>query len=328
MADFELVSPDREDIRIVRDIPANLKDFSMVSAETIVAECSFGDMLFSHVAGDGYDIWKSNYHIHRSARVIGRMNQPILELTSMYENSFSIDWTGVTAGKLPMKQMELYYAPYVDNTAQFQGGKQYMTFDIHFNPSMLATYAPDFPLLDQFLEKVEKKEPARLFGEHQFATEQMNGIMRDMIQYSYVDALAPRYFDSYVHILLILLLKQISGFVPRQRIFSATDIANAHEAKRLLTANYEASYTINQLCRILGTNPYSLKTTFKALFGTSIGKYKITAFMNYARQLLLDTEYSLDEIALLLGYSSQQSLHTPFKKHFGVPPGSVRRRGK
>ena len=56
-------------------------------------------------------------------------------------------------------------------------------------------------------------------------------------------------------------------------------IEKAHEARRLLTADYQADYTITQLSRKLATNPYKLKTTFKHLFGISNGKYKKAAFM-------------------------------------------------
>ena len=99
----------------------------------------------------------------------------------------------------------------------------------------------------------------------------------------------------------------------------------AEEAKRLLTADYQASLTIPQLCRKLGTNPYTLKTVFKQVHGVSIGKYKKAVFMEHARQLLLETDNTLDEIAMLLGYNSQQSFTTAYKAHFGETPGRVRR---
>jgi len=49
--------------------------------------------------------------------------------------------------------------------------------------------------------------------------------------------------------------------------------------------------------------------------------------MEYARQLILDTDNTLDEIAMLLGYNSQQSFTTAFKNHWGYSPGWIRRGG-
>jgi AraC-like DNA-binding protein len=86
-----------------------------------------------------------------------------------------------------------------------------------------------------------------------------------------------------------------------------------------------AVYTIAQLSRKLATNPYKMKTSFKQLFGVSIGKYKKAAFIEYARVLLLDTDHTIDEIAMLLGYNSQQSFTTAFRNHWGCTPGFIKK---
>jgi AraC-like DNA-binding protein len=323
MASFELISPDGEDINFVSALPDTAPSLILAGSQPLFAQCSFGNMGFYHFQGDGYSIWQSFYDIHRSARVIGRSGDPFLEFTAMYENSFAIDWKGVTAGKLPVKQIELYYAPYVENRAEFRAG-QYMTLDVHIQPSMLEPYAKEFPLLDQFMGSVYKAQPAKLFSSPQFASPRIDGVLREIMQYSYLDSLAPRYFDSYVHILLVLLLERISG-LRSAPVLSTAHVALALEAKRLLTVDYQASLTIAQLCRKLGSNPYLLKTVFKSVHGTSIGKYKKAAFMGYARQLLLDTGQSLEDISILLGYNSQQSFNTAFRNHFGYTPGRIRR---
>src|ERR1700761_3880045 len=125
MAAFELLSPDREDIQFV-PVTAAPGGYALLGADAFGAATSFGDFYFYHYAGEGFSIWKSVYDIRRPARVIGRADQSVIELTSMFEGSFSIDWTGVTAGKLPLKQIGLYHAPWIDNVAEFQGGRQYL----------------------------------------------------------------------------------------------------------------------------------------------------------------------------------------------------------
>jgi AraC-like DNA-binding protein len=325
MPDFELISPDGEDIEFV---PANAapNGYSLLGAEGFGAATSFGDFYFYHYAGEGFSIWKSVYDIRRPARVIGRADQSVIELTSMFEGSFDIDWTGVTTGKLPLKQIELYHAPWIDNVAEFRGGRRYLTLDVHLTAPLLEPYAAEFPVLDQFLSQVVKGQPAKLFGGIQLATPRLNAVLKALMEYQFRDSLAPRYYDSYVHILLLLVLEQLS-MPGSPTLFSATDIEKAHEARRLLTAEYHEDYTIARLSRRLATNPYKLKTAFKHLFGVSIGKYKKNAFMEYARQLLLDTENTIDEIAMLLGYNSQQNFTTAFRNHFGCTPGWMRRMG-
>jgi AraC-like DNA-binding protein len=325
MAQFELLSPDGEDITFVDGTQAP-KTYALAGAETFGATTSFGDFYFYHYAGEGFSIWKSVYDIRRPARVIGRADQSVIELTSMFEGSFDIDWTGVTAGKLPLKQIELYHAPWIDNVTEFRGGRKYLTLDVHLTTPLLEPYTCEFPALDRFLGDVAKRQPAKLFGGAQLATPQLNTVLKAMMEFQFRDSLAPRYYDSYVHILLLHVLEQLAGVEDVVRKFSPTDIEKAHEARRLLTADLEADYTIAELSRKLATNPYKLMTSFKQLFGVSIGKYKKNAFMEYARQLLLDTDNAIDEIAMLLGYGSQQNFTTAFRNHFGCTPGWMRRK--
>jgi AraC-like DNA-binding protein len=326
MAEFELLSPDGEDIQFV-GIERTPQEYSLAGANGFQAATSFGDFYFYHYPGEGFSIWKSIYDIRRPARVIGRADQSVIELTSMFEGHFTIDWSGVVAGPLSLKQIELYHAPYIDNTAHFLSGRQYLTLDVHLTTAFLEPYAAEFPLLDQFIGQVVKGQPARLFGGAQLATPRINAVLMAMMEYQFKDSLAAKYYDSYVHILLLLVLERLSLTSPVVESFSPSDIEKSHEARRLLTSDYQANYTIAALSRKLATNPYKLKTTFKHLFGVSIGKYKKATLMEAARQLLLNTDNSIDEVAMLLGYNSQQSFTTAFRNHFGCTPGWMRRRG-
>jgi AraC-like DNA-binding protein len=332
MNPFELVSPDGEDIFLYTYTPTPTAGpgngaglFLPAPSLVLQADCSFGHMHFYCYAGSGFSIWFSRYSIDRPAKVIGRADVPILELSCVYEHPFSIDWRDVVRGRLPAKQIELFYSPYVDNLASFDAKRQYLTLDVHFDAAMLEPFAADFPLLGRFLEKVHRGEPAKLFGSPQVASPRINAVLTSILRYSFLDQLAPRYYEAQVNILLILLLERIAGIVTAAPALPRGGLTIAEEAKRLLTVDYEASLTIPQLCRKLGTNPYTLKTVFKQVHGISIGKYKKAVFMEHARQLLLETDNNLDKIAMLLGYNSQQSFTTAYKAHFGETPGRVRR---
>lgn len=325
MSAFEIISPDREDILIGSNIPAQYDSLLLKGAGAFIANCSFGDMLFMHYAGDGFDFWKSNYLINRSARVIGRADVPLLELSLMYENSFSIDWKGLGPSRLPYKRIEMYHAPYMDNTTFFKPGR-FTTIDFHYHKSMLDLYASDFPILGRFMEKVHRGEPAKLFNQDQFSCPKMDAVVKEMMAYKFTDSLAPLYYDSYANILLVLLLERLSDFNPNRRVFTPSEIAIAQQARHILTTEVNELFTIKQLSERLLTNPYKLKTAFKYLFGTSIGKYKKSLLMDHAKFLIEHTTKTLDEIAFKLGYNSQQSFSTAFRNHFKVVPSHYRRR--
>jgi|HubBroStandDraft_1064217.scaffolds.fasta_scaffold193438_1 AraC-like DNA-binding protein len=328
MSPFELASPDGEDIALCSPTATPIASPGhLLPAPSLVlqADCSFGQMHFSCYAGQGFSIWFSRYAIDRPARVIGRTSQAILELSCMYENPFTVDWRDVVQGRLPLKQIELFYAPYVENVATFDIKRHYLTLDVHWEPSMLEPYAADFPLLGRFLEKVQRGEPAKLFDVPQVASTRINAVLTSILRYSFIDQLAPRYYEAQVNILLILFLERIAEVATAAPVLPRGGLTIAEEAKRLLTVDYQASLTIPQLCRKLGTNPYTLKTVFKQVHGVSIGKYKKAMFMDHAKLLLLETDNTLDEVAMLLGYNSQQSFTTAYKAYFGETPGRVRR---
>jgi hypothetical protein len=132
MSGFELISPGGEDIRAVSSVPSAYQHLVLKGGHSFMFDCSFGGLLFNHYKGDGYDLWKSNYVIDRATTLIGRADVPLLELSVMYENSFSIDWRNVRKDVLPARQIELYYAPYMDNRTCFPPGKfTTVDFDLH-----------------------------------------------------------------------------------------------------------------------------------------------------------------------------------------------------
>ncbi|MFT3932815.1 MAG: AraC family transcriptional regulator [Chitinophagaceae bacterium] len=325
--DFELIPRNGAQIEVVTELPSVYAPDQLMGGSGIMAKADFGNFLFWHYPGDGYAIWKNVYDIKRDGSVTGLIKKSILELSIMYENSFAIEWKDIIKGKLDHGKIEMYGAPGAENTALFKGGMRFSTIDFHFQSYFLEAYAKHFPLLDAFLAKVSTGSPVKLFNTQQFISPRMETAVREMLQYRFTDELAPRYYDSYVHIIIILLLEQLAGFTPGTRRFSAYDIEVAVEAKRLLSLErgyaHTDNYTIPRLCRLLSTNPYKLKTSFLYCFGMTIGKYKKKMLMKQARSLLESGVNKLDEVAMILGYASPKSFGTAFKSFFKYPPGAV-----
>jgi len=86
--------------------------------------------------------------------------------------------------------------------------------------------------------------------------------------------------------------------------------------------------TTHELALLFGTNEFKLKQSFKSYFGNSIYGYVVEQRMIYARQLLLDTSYSIGDIAHLVGYQHQQHFATAFKRFYNVSPLKFRKQPK
>ena len=69
---------------------------------------------------------------------------------------------------------------------------------------------------------------------------------------------------------------------------------------------------------------FKLKKGFKELFGTTVFGFVHLKRMNFAKDLLLNSDKSSKEIAFEAGYSSPQHFNKAFKKEFKITPDRIR----
>jgi AraC-like DNA-binding protein len=106
---------------------------------------------------------------------------------------------------------------------------------------------------------------------------------------------------------------------------SKQDLANLHSARSILDTQYADAPTIIQLARKVGVNKQKLTRGFKYIFGLTVYDYLLSVRMARARTLLLETELSITQIALEVGYEYAGNFTTAFKRYFGVPPNVIRK---
>ncbi len=66
--------------------------------------------------------------------------------------------------------------------------------------------------------------------------------------------------------------------------------------------------------------PNYLSSVFKKEMGMAVAEYIRAQKLSEVKRLLTETDYSLSEIALSLGYSSQSYFQNQFKAEFGITP--------
>lgn len=83
--------------------------------------------------------------------------------------------------------------------------------------------------------------------------------------------------------------------------------------------------TIEDLSRQFLMNPTTLKKVFKEIYGTSLAAHMKQHRMEKAAELLINTDMSIAQIALAVGYESQSRFTTAFKDVYEVLPSMYRR---
>lgn len=101
----------------------------------------------------------------------------------------------------------------------------------------------------------------------------------------------------------------------------------AYKLRRVVEAMNERlaeDFSLAYLARIADLSEYHFSRMFKRATGLSPSQYFIRLRMNRARSLLLETDRSVIDIGLEVGYSSPSHFSQVFRREVGVPPSAYR----
>lgn len=102
------------------------------------------------------------------------------------------------------------------------------------------------------------------------------------------------------------------------------EVSRLMQIEGLLVKDFSvAPPTIDELSRISAMSPTKLKNDFKATYGMPIYEYYQKNRMLKAKSLLLEGQYSIKEVGMLVGYSNLSHFANTFKKEFGILPSEL-----
>ena len=90
-------------------------------------------------------------------------------------------------------------------------------------------------------------------------------------------------------------------------------------------ANLESDLTLEQLANVVGMSIPHLTTLFRRTMGQSVHAYVMERRVQRARQLLLDRQMSIAEVALETGFAHQSHLARWMRRLLGVTPSDILR---
>lgn len=100
------------------------------------------------------------------------------------------------------------------------------------------------------------------------------------------------------------------------------------EAREFIEKNYSDEILLEDIAKQCNLSPIYLHKIFKETFGMSPHAYLMSKRLDAAKNLLLASNYSLVEIALMCGFTSQSYFSYVFKKYVGDTPKAFKSRLK
>ncbi len=99
-----------------------------------------------------------------------------------------------------------------------------------------------------------------------------------------------------------------------------------NELRELIQDQIDTNISLKEISKELDINPSYVSREFSKHFDQqTFGEYVRTLRIDRAKQLLLDTKYSLTQVAYLTGFSDQSHFTRIFKKHTGENPSEYRK---
>lgn len=108
------------------------------------------------------------------------------------------------------------------------------------------------------------------------------------------------------------------------RVVRNPEVDAIYDAKAIIEKSVDNPPSIRELAKLVGLNEFSLKKGFRDTFQTTIYGYVNELKMEQARQLILEGDKTIHEIASLAGYKNPQHFTVAFKKYFGYLPSKLR----
>ncbi|MCT4688431.1 helix-turn-helix domain-containing protein [Vallitalea sp.] len=107
--------------------------------------------------------------------------------------------------------------------------------------------------------------------------------------------------------------------------FSGEQVKKVKSIHGIITKNYNKKISLEKIVRENGIGYSTFNKIFKNIYGESPYQYLKKIRMNFAAQKLHETELSILEIAVCVGYNNPSKFSDAFKSIFGLLPSTFRK---
>lgn len=286
------------------------------------ASCTRGEMFFGELRFQQISLWYMDFDINREMDLLMQgKDEEAIALAFILQRNIPYEINKLGRGIAKRNQYSITHLPDFHCTYHFRRGK-YGTFGVQYNPGFLKYLAINrFPTLQNFLQKMSKREAAVLTNGLQRASQRMLDLVYELHQFRVRGTLTSLYFFSRATELLRLALEE--GAV--LSMVRSSERKEVDAVCEYIQNNLDGNLSLSELATEHGTNVFKLKTLFKKVHAKTVMAYIRETRLQRARVMIEDSNWPLKRIAHHAGYNNLSNFITAFRKQFGITPGCIER---
>ena len=135
---------------------------------------------------------------------------------------------------------------------------------------------------------------------------------------------------GYIRVKVLELLLILTGLDPaespaKHMSFPAAQIETVKQIRAFLVRHLPERYTIDELSERFDISPTVMKKCFRGVYGDSVYAYMKKYRLQVAERLLKESQATIGEIALQIGYQNPNKFTSAFCAAYGIPPTAYRK---
>lgn len=183
------------------------------------------------------------------------------------------------------------------------------------------------PLIDQAAQDVLGEHADLVtFLDISGAQDERISIMLEQLRHELIDERQPSAMLTH-SLAQALAVHLVRRYLDPNRSARRSNALQAYKLRRVIEAMNESlaeDFSLAKIARVAELSEYHFSRMFKRATGLSPSQYFIRLRMSRARQLLLETDRSIIDVGLEVGYSSPSHFSQVFRREVGVTPSTYR----
>ena len=215
----------------------------------------------------------------------------------------------------------------IKNNWEWQTDNELQLFEITLNIEFFKKYAQreDY-YIEKFMNAIENKTPSLLSADNLTITPEILDIINKIIDCKRDGIYKEMFLESKIIQLLLLQLEQICCNSIKQKLnVKKMDLLKMYEVRDIILSDLKKPFLLKELANQVGTNEFTLKKSFKIIFGTSVFRYLNEIKMQKAQSMLLQQNLTIKQVSELIGYKNATHFTTAYKKKYGILPSMIKK---